>query len=162
MSLIIFRHSQDRNHRNASLFAVLTACTLIHGRKVCVHITRISTTARYFFSCCRHFTQRIRIVGNICQNNQHMHITLKCQIFCGSQRHFRCRNSLNRRIIRQIYEQNCPINCSCFFETLHKKVRLFKGNSHCSKYNRKFFIRSKHLGLSCNLCSQFRMRKTGC
>ena len=162
MGLVILRHGQDRDHRDTSLFAVLTPGTLIHRGKVCVHISRISASSRHFFSCRRHFTQRIRIVGDICQDDQNMHIFFKCQIFRSRQRHFRRCDSLNGRVICQVYKQNRSVNGSGLLKALHKEVGLFESNSHRSKYNRKFFIRSQYFCLSCNLGSQFCMGQSGC
>ena len=49
----IIGHSQDRDLGNGTLSSFNTPCTLINSCKICVHITRISTSPRYFFSSSR-------------------------------------------------------------------------------------------------------------
>ena len=161
MCLIILRHCQNRDHCNTSVLASLASGSLIHGRKVCIHIARISTTSRNLFLRCRNLTKCVCVVCDICQDNQYMHIFLKCQIFCRSQRHTRCGNTLNRRVICQVNKQHGSINRSGLFEGLYEIVGLFKCNTHSGKYNREFFVCTAYLRLSCNLGCQLRMRQTG-
>ena len=162
MSLVILRHCQDRDHCDTSLLAILTPCSFIQCCKVCVQISRISTTSRNFLSGCGYLTQCICVVCDICQNNKDMHILFKCKIFRCCQRHTWCCDTLNRRVIRKVYKQYCSVECSCLTEAFDKEVRLLESNTHSSKYNRKVFICSKYLCLTGNLCCQLCMRQTRC
>ena len=160
VSLIILRHGKDRDHSDRSVLSVLTACTLIHSSKVSIHITRISTTSRNFLTGCGYLTKSICIVCNICKDNKYVHSLFESkELRCGKC-HLRSSNTLYSRVICKVHKENCSVDSSCLLEGLYEVVRLFKGNTHSSKYNRKWLICSYNLCLTCNLCSKFSMWKT--
>ena len=91
-----------------------------------------------------------------------MHILLKCQVFCRGQRHTRCCNTLNRRVIGQVDEHDASVNGTCFTEALHKEVCLLKGDTHGREYNGERLTGTAHLCLTRNLCGQVGVGQTGC
>ena len=154
MRLIIFRHGQDRDHGDTTVLSSLTSGSLVHSRKVSVHISRISAAARNLFLSGGDLTKSVRIVCNISQDNQYVHILLKCKIFCCRQRHTRSRDTLYSRVIRQVDEQDCSVNGSRLLKGLDKVVGLLEGNTHSSEYNGEILVRSANLRLSCDLSRQ--------
>ena len=155
MCFIIFRHRQNRDHRNTSVLTVLSSCSFINRSQICIHISRISAASRNFLTSSRHFTESIRIICNVCQNNEYMHLFFKGKILCCCKRHLRSCDTFDRRIICKVNKQNCSVKRSCF----HEEVRLFKRNTHSGKHYGKVFICSKHLSLSCDLSRKLRVRQ---
>ena len=162
MSLVILRHGQDRNHGDTSCFSLLTACALIKRSKVRVHISGITTTSRNLFTRCGNLTESVRIVCNICKDYQYVHVFFEGKILCCCQCHSRSSDTLNSRVICQVYKKNSTVYRSGFLKALYKEVGLLESNTHGSKYNRKLLIFSTNLRLSCDLCRKLCMRKTGC
>ena len=80
-----------------------------------------------------------------------MHILFKRKVFCRSQRHTRCGNTLNCRVICQIDKQNGSVDGSCLLEGFYEEVRLLKCNTHSSEYNGEILVCSPHLCLSRDL-----------
>ena len=89
-----------------------------------------------------------------------MHVFLERQILRRSERHLRCGDTLNGRVICQIDEKHRPVKGSGLPETLHKEVRLLECDPHCRKHNGKAFILSQHLCLSGDLRRQLSMRES--
>ena len=139
MGLVIFRHGQDRDHGNTSLFTLLPSGSFIHSSQVCIHISRISTASRHFFTGCGNLTESVCIVGDICQDNQYMHILFKGQILRSSQSHLRSGNTLNCRVVGQIDEKHGSVNSSGFLETFCKEVSFLESNAQSCKYYSEVF-----------------------
>ena len=91
-----------------------------------------------------------------------MHVFFECKILCCRQRHTRCGNTLDCRVICQVDEQYRSVDGSCLFERFYEEVRLFECDTHSSKYYGEFLIASAYLCLLCNLCCQVGMWKSGC
>ena len=151
MSLIVLGHGQDGDHGDASLFPVLAPRSLVDGGKVRVHVSRIAAASRHFLAGCRHLAERVRIIGDIRQDDEHMHLFLKGKVLCRGQRHPGRSDTLDGRVVGQVDEQHGTVKGSCLAEALDKEVGLFKGNSHCREYNGKILIRPQHLRLSRDL-----------
>ena len=83
VGLIILGHGEDGNQGDTAVFALLPSGTLIERSKVSVHITGISAAAGHFLSGGGDFTQCIGVVGNIGEDDQHVHIFFKGQILGG-------------------------------------------------------------------------------
>ena len=162
MSLVIFRHGQDRNHGNGAGFASLATRALIHGCKVGIHITRITAASRNFLAGCGDFAKRVRIVCDVRQDDKDMHIFLKCQIFRCREGHARCGNTLDGRVIGEVDEQHRPVNRPGFLKRFLEEIRFFERDAHRGKHNSKLLIRSADPGLARDLRSQLCMRQAGC
>ena len=162
MSLVIFRHGQDRNHGNGAGLASLATRALIHGCKVGIHITRITAASRNFLAGCGDFAKRIRIVCDVRQDDKDMHIFLKCQIFRCREGHARCGNTLDGRVIGEVDEQHRPVNRPGFLKRFLEEIRFFERDAHRGKHNSKLLIRSADPGLARDLRSQLCMRQAGC
>ena len=162
MGLIVLRHGQDGDHGDASLFPVLAAGSLVDGGEIRVHVSRIAAASRHFLAGCRHLAERVRIIGDIRQDDEHMHLFLKSKILCRGQRHPGRSDTLDGRVIGQVDEQHGAVKGSCLPETLDKEVGLFKGDSHCREYNGKVLIRPQHLRLSRDLRGKLGVGQARC
>ncbi len=67
--------------------ALLPAGPLVQGGKVGIHIAGISAAARHLLARGGNLTQRVGIVGDIRQDDQHVHVLFKREILRGGQRH---------------------------------------------------------------------------
>ena len=91
-----------------------------------------------------------------------MHVFFECKILGCRQRHSRCGNTFDRRVICQVDEQYGSVDGTCLFERFYEEVRLFECDTHSGKYYGELLIASAYLCLLCNLCCQVGMWKSGC
>ena len=91
-----------------------------------------------------------------------MHVFFECKILGCRQRHSRCGNTFDRRVICQVDEQHRSVDGSCLFKGFYEEVRLFKCNTHSGKYYGEFLIASAYFCLFCDLRCQVGMWKSGC
>ena len=89
-----------------------------------------------------------------------MHVFFKCKILCRSQRHTRCGNSLDSRVICKVDEKDGTVKSTCLAEGLNEEVRFLECDTHCGKYNGERLIGSDDLGLAGDLRAEVGMRKT--
>ena len=162
MSLVIFRHGQNRNHGDTTILTFLTACTFIQGCKVGVHVTRITTTARNLFTRCRYLTEGVSVVRNIGQDYKYVHVLLKCKILSSGKCHTRSCDTLYCRVVCKVDEHDGTVNRARCLETFDKVVGFLESDTHCSKYYCERFTGATYLCLTCNLCSQLSVRQTAC
>src|SRR5699024_6103972 len=99
VGLVILRHGEDGDHGDGTLVAQLPAGTLIHGGKVGVEVTGIAAAAGDFLPGGGDLTEGFRVVGDIRQDNQHVHALFKGQIFRSGQGHTGGRNTLNSGVV---------------------------------------------------------------
>ena len=85
--------------------------------QVGVHVAGISAAARNFFPGGGNFTQGVGVVGDIGQNDQHVHILFKGQILRGSQRHTGSSDTLDSRVVCQVDKQNGTVDGAGFLES---------------------------------------------
>ena len=161
MGLVIFRHGQDRDHGDTSDLASLTACAFIHLSQVSVHVSGVSASSGNLFFRSGDLTESVRVVCNIGQDNQYVHIFFKRQVLCCRQRHTGRGDTFYRRVIRQVDKQYGTVNGSCFLKGFYEEVGLFKCNTHCREYNGEVLVFAKYLCLSCDLRRQLIVRQTG-
>ena len=91
-----------------------------------------------------------------------MHVFFECKILCCRQRHTRCGNTLDCRVICQVDEQYRSVDGSCLFERFYEEVRLFECDTHSGKYYGELLIASSYFCLFCDLRCQVGMWKSGC
>ena len=161
MGLIVFRHGQNRDLGNRALLAYHTARPFVHAGQVGVQVAGISTAARDFLTGSGHFTQSFCIVGNIREDNQHVHALLISQILCSSQCHTRGSDTFNSRVIGQVHEQHGTLDSTGAAEVADKVIRFFEGNADSTEDNGELIILAQHLRLTGNLGSQLGMRQAG-
>ena len=161
MCLILLRHGQDRYHGNRTVVAFLTSGSLIHRRKVCIKVSRIASSARNLFSRRGNFAESLGVVSDVGQNYQHVHTQVESQIFGGGQRHTRRRDTLYRRVVGQIHEEDCSVYGSRSSEIRSEKFGFFVGYTYGGKYYGEVSLVASYLGLTGYLGGQIRVRQTG-
>ncbi len=162
MGLVILRHGQNGDQGDGTGLADPAAGTLVHGGQVGVHIAGITTAAGHLFFGRRDLTQCLGIVGDIRQDDQHMHILFKGQILCGGQRHTGCCNTLHGGVVGQVGEQHCTVNGAGAAELLDEELGLLEGDADGGEHHGEVpGIVPQHLGLTGNLGRQSRMGQAG-
>merc|ERR1712238_484941 len=84
MSNVIIWHRWDWKLSDGTIAAYHTSCTFVDGGKIGVHITRVSTTSRDFFTSSRNLTKRISIRRHVGKNDKDVQITFISKVLCGS------------------------------------------------------------------------------
>ncbi len=69
---VVVRHGQDGNLCDRAVAALNTACTLVDGRQIHVHVTGEAATAGNLFSRGRHLTKGVAVGRKICENDENM------------------------------------------------------------------------------------------
>ena len=158
MGLVVLRHGEDRDHRDAAVLALLAARALIDGGEVRIHIAGIAAPAGHLLARGGYLAQRVGIVRDVRQNHEHMHILFKRQVFRGGQRHLRRGDPLDRGVVRKVYKEHGPFERAGLTEGIDEEIRLLKRDAHRSKYHSEGFIRPAHLCLPCDLGGEIGMR----
>lgn len=83
--LTVVRHGQDGNLRDGAIAALHTTGTLVDGRQVSVHVTRVTSSAGDFFSGGRDLTEGIAVGGQIGQNDEDVLLELIGVVLGGRQ-----------------------------------------------------------------------------
>ena len=161
MGLIVFRHGENRDHGDGTFFAHLPSGTLVHRSKVGIKISGITATAGNLLFSSGDFPQCLGIVGDIGENDQHMHSEIKGKIFGSGECHARRGDTLDCRVICQIGEQHGAVNGAGAAELIDKEFGFLIGDADRSKYNCKVAFPVQHPRLTCDLCSELCMRQTG-
>lgn len=88
--LTVVGHGQNRNLCDGTVTALDTTSSLVDGRQIRVHVTRVSTTTGNFFTSSRHLTEGIAVRGQIGKNDQNVLLELVGVVFGGGQGETRC------------------------------------------------------------------------
>ena len=160
MSLIIFRHCQNRNHGDGTVKAFLSACSFIHSCKVGIQVARISTTARNLLTCRRYFTKSFRIVCDVGHDNQNVHAQIECQIFSCCKSHTRSCDTLYCRVVGQVHEKHRSVDGAGLSEVGCEELGFLVGDTDSRKYYGEVSFASSNLSLTGNLSSKVCVRKT--
>merc|ERR1719483_1884675 len=164
MGNIIIRHGKDWNLGDGTSLANDTSSSLVQGREISIHITRVTTTSRNFFSGSWDLTKSIGVRTNISQNDQNMHSLFVSKIFCSGQSKTRSDNTLNSWVIGQVQEQNSLFHRTVFREISCEETSGFSVDTHSTENNSKrlavFSMRFNQTSLSADLSSNFIMGKT--
>lgn len=93
--LTIVGHGQNGDLSDRTVTAFNTTSTFVDGRQIGVHVTRITTTARNFFTSSRDLTQGIGIRTHISKNDQDVLLELISIVFSSGQSETRSNNTFN-------------------------------------------------------------------
>jgi hypothetical protein len=93
--LTVVGHGQDRNLCDGTVTALDTTSSLVDGRQIRVHVTRVTTTTGNFLTGSRHLTEGIAVGGQIGKNDQDVLLELVGVVFGGGQGETRCDDTLD-------------------------------------------------------------------
>mmetsp|Transcript_19577 Transcript_19577/g.35526 ORF Transcript_19577/g.35526 Transcript_19577/m.35526 type:complete len:303 (+) Transcript_19577:852-1760(+) len=168
MRNIVVRHRKNRKLGNGTVSAHHTSGTLINGRQIGVHITGVTTTSRDLLTSSRHLTKGVSVRTHISKNDQHVQITLVCQVLSSGKRETWCNNTFNGRIIGQVKKEGSTLHGTTFLEIGTEETSSFHVHSHGTEHNGEILLMAIHgvlllnkRGLTGNLGSDFVVRKTG-
>lgn len=88
--LTIVRHGQDRDLGDRTVTALDTTSSLVDGRQIRVHVTRVTTTTGHLLTSGRHLTKGITVGGQVGQNDQDVFLELVGVVLGGGQSKTRC------------------------------------------------------------------------
>ena len=162
MRLVVLRHGQDWDEGDGALLADPAARTLIERCKVGIEIAGIAAAAGDFLARSGNLAQRLGVVRDIGHNDQNVHAAFKGQIFGGSQRHTRCCDTLNRRVVGKVRENDGAVDGACAAEFLNEELRFLKRNTDGGEDDGKVgSVVAQNLCLTRDLRGKLCMGKTG-
>ena len=160
VSLVVLGHGEDRDHGDRALLALTAACALIHGGKVGVQVAGVAAAAGDFLLRRGDLTQSLGVVGDIGEDDEHLHVLLKGEIFSRGQRHTRSGDTLDGRVVREVREDDGTVDSAGAAEVLDEVLGLFKGDAYCGKDDSEGLVIAKNLCLTRDLRGESRMRQT--
>ena len=89
-----------------------------------------------------------------------MHIAVESEMLCGCERHTGCCNSFDCRVACKVDEKYRSVDSTRLFEVGNEEVSFFECDTDSGKYNRKLFVLSANLSLTCYLCGKVSVRQT--
>ena len=113
---VVRRHRQDRQLRQRSLDAVQAPRPFVERREVRVHVAGIALAAGNFALGPGHFAQRLAVIGEIGDDDQHVLALLEREVLGGGQREARRQQALCRRVAGEIEEQRRALQRAGLFE----------------------------------------------
>ncbi|MPM66322.1 hypothetical protein SDC9_113229 [bioreactor metagenome] len=161
MRYVVFRHGENRNHRDGTRVATDSARSFIHAGKVGIQIAGVAAPSGDFFSGSGDFAKGFCVIRNVRDDNQHVHAKLICQIFRCGDRHARGRDAFDGGIIREIDKRNRLFNCARLSKIADEEIRFFKRDADRGKHDGEILIRAKHPCLARNLRGEVSMRQAG-
>ena len=130
MGLVILRHGEDGDEGDRPIPALLPSRPFVQGGEVGVHIPGIAAAARHFLAGGRDLPQRVGVVGDVGQDDQHLHPPVECQVFRGSQGHTGGGDPFHGRIVRQVDEHHRPVDGAGLPEGFDEIIGFLKGDAH--------------------------------
>ena len=161
MRLVVFRHGQDRDHRDRALLAETAAGAFIQRCKVGVEVAGVAAAAGDFLLRSGNLAQRLGVVRDIGQDDKHLHIFLEGQILGGGQRHTRRCNTLDSRVVGEVREHDRAVDGAGAAELLNEVLGFLEGDADRGKDNREVFTVAQHSCLTRDLRGQRCMRQAG-
>ena len=137
------------------VLALLPARPLVQGGQVGVHIAGIAPAAGHFLPGGGNLPQSVGVVGDVGQDDQHVHILLKGQVLRGGQGHAGGGDALHRRVVGQVHKQHRPVDgAGAPGSSSIKKSDSSKVMPMAANTTAKWLVRAPHLGLAGDLGRQ--------
>src|SRR2546425_11399202 len=102
MRLVISGHGQDGHLSNRALGPVQSACPLVDRGKVCVHVSRISSSSWNLFSSGGYLTQGLCVVRHVCKNDEYVISLLDGEVLGGRESQSRGQYSLDSWVVCKV------------------------------------------------------------
>ena len=155
VGLVVLGHGQDGDEGDGALLAHLAAGPLVDGGQVGVQVARIAPAARHLLLGGRHLTEGLGVVGDVGEDDQHVHILLEGQVLRGGEGHAGCGDTLHGGVVGQVGEQHRPVDGAGAAELLDEEVGLLKGDADGGEHHGEVArVVPQHLGLPGDLGGQ--------
>ena len=151
---VVLGHGQDRDHRDRALLALAAAGALVHRRKVGVEIAGIAAAAGNFLLGRGDLAQRLGVVRDVGQDDQHLHVLLEGQILGGGQRHTRSGDTLDGRVVGEVGEDDRAVDGAGAAEVVDEVLGLLKGDADGREDDGEGLVVAQHAGLARDLRGQ--------
>ena len=161
VGLVVLGHGQDRDHGDGALVPDAAACALVHGGKVGVHVAGVAAAAGDFLLGGGDLTQSLGVVGDVGQDDQHVHVLLKGQVLGGGQGHARGGDTFDSRVVRKVREDHGAVDGAGAAEVVDEVLGLLKGDADGGEDDGEGLVVAQHLGLTRDLGGQRRVGQAG-
>ena len=161
VGLVVLGHGQDRDHGDRALLALAAAGALVHGGKVGVQVAGIAAAAGDFLLGGGDLTQSLGVVGDIGQDDQHLHVLLKGQVLGGGQRHARGGDTLDGGVVGEVGEDDGAVDGAGAAEVVDEVLGLLKGDADGGEDDGEGLVVAQHAGLTGDLRGEGRVGQTG-
>ena len=161
MGLVVFGHGQDRDHGDRAGLADTAAGALIERGQVGVQVAGVAAAARNFLLRRGDLTQSLSVVGDIGQDDQHLHVLFKGQVLGRGQRHTRSGDTLDGGVVGKVREHDRAVNGSGAAELLNEVLGFLERDADGSEDDGEILVVAQHLRLTRDLRGQRGVRQAG-
>ena len=154
VGLVVLGHGEDGDHGDGALGAHLTARSLIHGGQVGVQVAGVAAAAGNLLTGGGDLAECLGVVGDVGQNDQHVHIALKGQVLGGGQSHTGGGDTLDGGIGGQVDEEDGTVDSARLLEVGDEEVGLLEGDTDGGEDHGELGVGAAHLSLAGDLGGQ--------
>ena len=151
---VVLGHGQDGDHGDGALVVPDTARPLIHGGQVRVHVARVAAAPRHLLAGRGDLPQGLGIVGDVGDDDQHVHAQIVGQILRRGDGHTGGGDTLDGRVVGQVDEGDGPLDGAGLSEIADEEVRLLEGDAHGGEDHGELFVGTQHPRLTGDLGRQ--------
>ena len=162
MGLVVLGHGQNGDHGDGAALAQLTAGPLVHGGKVGIQVSGVAAAAGDFLLGRGHLTEGLGVVGDVGEDDQHVHALLEGQVLRGGEGHTGGGDTLDCGVVGQVGEEHRTVDGAGAAELLHEEVGLLEGDADGGEHHGEVGrVITQHLGLTGDLGGQGGVGQTG-
>ncbi len=133
MGHVVVGHGHDHQLSHRSRPTMNTAGPFVDRRQVGVHVSGVAASTRHLLAGRRHLAQGLAVVRHVGEDHEHVEVPLEGEVLGDGQRHPRREQSLDRRIVGQIEEQDGPVELSRLLQVRTKEGSLAMRDAHCGE-----------------------------
>ena len=150
---------RNGDHRDGAVLADLTPRALVHRRKVGVEVARIAAASGDLLLRRADLAQRLGVVRDIRQDDEHVHPAVEGEILRGGERHARRCDTLNGGVVGKVREEHRAVDGAGALEFVDEVLRLFKCDADGGEHDGKVALAVQHLCLPRGSARQAALRQ---
>lgn len=85
MGDVVVWHAENGDLRNGTVAAFDSACALVDGAQVGVHVAGVTTASGHFFAGCRDFAEGVAVGGQVCKDDKDVFLELVGVVFSSCE-----------------------------------------------------------------------------
>src|SRR2546428_4019450 len=148
---IVVRNRHDRNLGDAARPSVDPPGPFIDRRQIGVRVAGIPATTGHLFACGADLTQRLRVVRHVGQDDEDVHADFVREVLGRRQRHPGRDEPFDRGVVREVEEQDRPLQGARALEVVHEDAGVLVGDAHRREDDAERLLAAEDLCLPCNL-----------
>src|SRR2546427_2124027 len=148
---VVVGDRHDRDLGDAARPALDPPGPFIDRRQIGVRVAGIPATTGHLFARGADLTQRLRVVRHVRQDHQDVHADFVRQVLGRRQRHPRRDEPFDRGVVREVEEQDRPLEGARALEVVHEDSGVLVGDAHRREDDAEWLLAAEDLRLSRDL-----------